>query len=156
MLVHPQSVVHAIAELADGSLVMQAAMPDMRLPIQAALTYPERIPSLVEPVELAALGSLTFEPLDAERFPAVDLAYSAGRAGRTCPAVLNAANEEAVAAFLMGKVGFADISRVTAEVLGAHEPWDADSLEAVLEADAWARRSARREMETLPAAAPGA
>ena len=156
VLVHPQSVVHAIVELADGSLVMQAGIPDMRLPIQAALTFPERIASLVERVDLAALGSLTFEPLDPERFPAVGLAYAAGRAGKTFPAVLNAANEETVATFLAGRIGFLDITRITAEVLGAHDPSEADSLDAVLEADAWARQRTRREMGEVPAAAHGA
>ena len=151
VLVHPQSVVHALVELCDGSVIMQAAVADMRLPIQAALGSPERLASHVDPLDLAAIGRLEFEPLDEERFPAVGLAYSAGRAGATFPAVLNAANEEAVRAFLGDSIAFRDIARVAAEVLAAHDPADAGELEAVLEADAWARREAQRQMgQSIP------
>jgi 1-deoxy-D-xylulose-5-phosphate reductoisomerase len=141
VLVHPQSVVHAIVELIDGSVIMQAAAPDMRLPIQGALSAPDRLPSVTPPLDLSV--PLQFEPLDPNRWPALGLALSAGRAGKTFPAVLNAANEEAVHAFLSGAVSFVDITRVTEDVLAEHNPTEADDLEAVLAADAWARRRAQ-------------
>ena len=146
VLVHPQSVVHAMVELVDGSVIMQAAAPDMRLPIQAALSAPDRLPSIASPLDLST--PLQFEPLDPGRWPAVGLAYSAGRAGKTFPAVLNAANEEAVRAFLGGAVSFLDITRITEEVLAEHDPTEADEIDSVLDADAWARDRARRVIDS--------
>lgn len=142
VLVHPQSIVHALVELVDGSMVMQAAPADMRIPIAAALGAPERLGPPLSTLDLASTGPLEFEPLNDERFPAVALAYAAGRAGGTSTAVLNAANEVAVAAFLAGNARFTDIVGTTRRVLEDHEPTVADDLEAVLEADAWARRRA--------------
>ncbi len=143
VVVHPQSIVHGIACFVDGSMVQQAAPADMRIPIQSALSFPERLPSGARRIDLADIGSLDFEPVDRERFPALDLAYEAGRKGGTYPAALNAANEIAVEAFLAGGLGFADITGVTTDVLAKHGSLDATVLEDVLEADAWARDEAR-------------
>jgi 1-deoxy-D-xylulose-5-phosphate reductoisomerase len=146
VVVHPQSVVHGMVELVDGSVVMQAATPDMRLPIQAALCAPERFESLTAPVDFTRVGSLTFEPLDADRFPCVALAYEAGREGGTFPAAMNAANEVAVDAFLGAELPFTEIPELIGAVLDAHEPEPADDLETILEADRWARAEAARKL----------
>ena len=155
VVVHPQSVVHAMAEFVDGSFVMQAAPTDMRIPIQAALSAPEKIRFDGTRSDPRSFGELGFEPLDHERFPAVDLAYEAGRRGGTYPAVLNAANEIAVRAFLAGGLAFTDIVRVCRDVIEAHPGGNADSLEDVLEVDGWARREAERVMTDRFAAAKG-
>ena len=139
VVVHPESVVHGIVELVDGSMLMQAGPTDMRIPIQAALTSPDRISSGVAPLDPRSLGELHFEPVDERRFPALELAYDAGRRGGTFPAALNAANEVAVESFLDGNLGFTDIGAVVEEVLGRHEDRDASTLEGVLAADASAR-----------------
>jgi 1-deoxy-D-xylulose-5-phosphate reductoisomerase len=149
VVVHPQSVVHGMVELVDGSVVMQAAVPDMRLPIQAALGAPERFKSLSAPVDFTRVGSLTFEPVDAERFPCVPLAYEAGRAGGCYPAALNAANEVAVGSFLSGGLPFTEIPGVIRGVLDAHEATPADDLDAVLEVDRWARAEALHTLEAI-------
>jgi 1-deoxy-D-xylulose-5-phosphate reductoisomerase len=146
VVVHPQSVVHGIVEFVDSSMLMQAAPTDMRIPIQSALSYPDRFEWPEERIEIEKLGTLEFEPVDHERFPCVRLAYEVGRAGKTYPAVLNAANEEAVNAFLLELIGFVSICQVVAEVLDAHEPAPSDDLEAILEADAWARARARNSI----------
>ncbi|HEX2049574.1 MAG TPA: 1-deoxy-D-xylulose-5-phosphate reductoisomerase [Actinomycetota bacterium] len=143
VVVHPQSVVHGAVELADGSVVLQAAPADMRIPIQAALTYPQRGTLSFERIDFDKLGVLEFEPVDRERFPALSLAYDAGRRGGTHPAVLNAANEVAVGAFLSGELPFTGIADVVAGVLSEHDGAAGDDLGAVLAADAWARRRAR-------------
>jgi 1-deoxy-D-xylulose-5-phosphate reductoisomerase len=143
IVVHPQSVVHSMVELRDGSIIAQLGVTDMRHAIQYALTYPERLPSPCGYLDLATVGTLEFQEPDPGRFPCVRLAYEALRAGGTYPAVLNGANEEAVAAFLDGQIGFLDIPRLVEEALTAHEGRGAASLDAVLEADAWARREAR-------------
>ncbi len=141
VLVHPQSAVHGMVELVDGSTIMHAAPADMRIPIQAALMDGIATTPL-SPIDLAALGSLDFEEPDGDRFPALALAYEAGRKGGSYPAVLNAANEAAVSAFLDGRVRFTDIPRVSEEVLGMHAPADASTLDAVLEIDRTARAHA--------------
>ncbi|MFS8542948.1 MAG: 1-deoxy-D-xylulose-5-phosphate reductoisomerase [Limnochordales bacterium] len=141
VVVHPQSIVHSCVELVDGSILAHMGPTDMRIPIQYALLYPHRAPSPVRGLSLAEVGSLTFEAPDRRRFPALDLAYAAGRTGGTAPAVLNAANEVAVALFLQGRIGFTDIPRLVEAVLADHEVRDA-TLNSVLEADAWARRAA--------------
>jgi 1-deoxy-D-xylulose-5-phosphate reductoisomerase len=152
VVVHPQSVVHGIVELVDGSMLMQAAVADMRIPIQAALDSPHRFPCAAGRVDLDAVGTLEFEPLDALRFPAVELAYGAGRAGRCYPAVLNAANEVAVQAFLREELSFVDIVVVVESVLGAHQGTDANDLQDVLEVDRWARSEAARRIARGPTA----
>jgi 1-deoxy-D-xylulose-5-phosphate reductoisomerase len=152
VVVHPQSMVHALVELIDGSFVMQAAPTDMRIPIQAALTAPDRVPSPADRIDPREFGSLTFESLDEDRFPAVGLAYEALRAGGTAPATLNAANEVAVQAFLDERLAFDAITRVVHEVLDAHTPGDATTLEGVLDADAEARSDARSAIDRLASA----
>ena len=146
VLVHPQSVVHGFVELVDGSVLMQAAVPDMRLPIQAALAAPARFASSVAPVDLVAASPLRFEPVDDRRFPSLGLAYEAGRRGGTYPAVLNAANEVAVSAFLAGSASFLDIPHTVERVLDAHSGGDALERDQVAGADAWARAAARRAL----------
>ena len=139
VIVHPQSVVHSMVEFHDGSVKAQLGVPDMHLPIAVALAYPERIEGVVPAPDLAAIGRLDFEALDPRRFPAVALARDAGRRGGTAPAVLNAANEEAVALFLKGTIRFPRIVTLVEAALSAM-PASADGLEGILAADAWARR----------------
>jgi 1-deoxy-D-xylulose-5-phosphate reductoisomerase len=143
IVVHPQSIVHSLVELCDGSVLAQMGVTDMRHAIQYALTYPRRLESPCGRLDLLALGRLEFFAPDTERFPAIRLAYEALRSGGTYPAALNAANEEAVAAFLDGALDFLGIPRVVEAVLEAHDARDAGSLDAVLEADRWAREAAR-------------
>ena len=150
VVVHPQSIVHGIVQMVDGSVLMQAAPTDMRIPIEAALRYPDREPSAYGRLSFAEVGSLTFEPVDRQTFPALDLAYEAGKKGKTFPAVLNAANEVAVAAFLKGSLRFPEITSVVAEVLGEHEPQEASELGSVLEVDGWARARAEELVTRRP------
>ena len=147
VLVHPQSLVHAIVELSDGSLLMHAAITDMRLPIQAALLEDPALYGSLGTLDLAETSTLEFEELDRARFPAVNLAFQAGRQGRSYPAVLNAANEVAVHAFLAGELGFEEIASTVERVLEHHEPMEVKELPAVLEADEWARSRARMHIE---------
>jgi 1-deoxy-D-xylulose-5-phosphate reductoisomerase len=144
VVVHPQSCIHSMVEYADGSVKAHLGATDMRIPIQYALSLPERWRSPVEPVDFVELGRLDFEEPDRETFQCLDLAFEAGRTGMTYPAVLNAANEVAVAAFLAGTAPFLAIPDTVARVLDAHAPVPADSLEAVETADAWARTQALR------------
>jgi 1-deoxy-D-xylulose-5-phosphate reductoisomerase len=148
VLVHPQSTVHGIVEFVDGSMLMQAAPTDMRIPIQAALSHPELLQSPFDLVDLSRVGALQFQEIDRVRFPAIDLAYDAGRRGQTYPAVLNAANEQAVGRFLAGELPFAAILSVVEKVLLRHQGVDASSLEAVFAADEWARAEANTVMGT--------
>ncbi len=144
VLIHPEAVVHSLVELVDGSVIAQLATPDMRLPIQFALTYPERLTSLVEPLDLVKTGRLVFQKPDLRRFPCLALARRALREGGTSPAVLTAADEEAVDSFLSGAISFSQIPRVIEGVLSRHRRKTARlTLEDVREADAWARREAR-------------
>lgn len=147
VVVHPQSIVHGMVVLNDGSVMMQAAPPDMRIPIAAALASPGRMGPPPASLDLVATGSLTFEEVDRSRFRSLDLAYEAGRRGDSYPAVLNAANEEAVAAFLDERIALTGIPEVVEGALDAHTPHGADSVEAVLEADAWARSRASSLMD---------
>jgi len=140
VVVHPQSVVHSIVEFVDGSMLAQLSTPDMCLPIQYALTYPERMSSERVQTDLAKLGKLTFEAPDPERFPALDLARRAAELGGTMPAVLNAANEVAVEAFTNRKVTFPQISEVVRRTMDQHKCVVHPTLEQILEADAWARK----------------
>ena len=150
VLVHPQSVVHGMVVLRDGSVLMQAARADMTLPIQAALLGTQAVGGRVAPPDFASVGTLDFEPVDHKRFPAVGMAYAAGRAGGSAPAVLNAANEEAVRGFLDERIAFLDIPRVVETTLEAHDVVDAGNLDTVFEVDAWARDHARGVIETKP------
>ncbi len=141
--VHPQSVVHSMVEFIDGSVMAQMGLTDMRIPIQYALTYPERWPCPLPSLDIHNLSRLEFLEPDREKFQCLDLAYRALRAGGTSPAVLNAANEVAVELFLEGHLRFDAIPRVISAVLDAHPPEGAETLDAVLKADAWARSKAR-------------
>ena len=142
VVVHPQSVVHSMVEFVDGSMLAQLSTPDMCLPIQYALTYPERAGSERVQTNLARLGTLTFEEPDPERFPALTLARRAGEIGGTLPAVLNAANEIAVEAFIQGRINFPQISDCVRRTLAEHQPVVHPSLDQILAADTWAREAA--------------
>jgi 1-deoxy-D-xylulose-5-phosphate reductoisomerase len=144
VLVHPQSIVHSMVEFVDGALLAQLSTPDMCLPIQYALTYPDRAPSERVQTNFAKLGNLTFEEPDVERFPALNLARRAGEVGGTLPAVLNAANEVAVEAFVNGKISFLQITETVRRTMDAHTVVLHPVLEQILEADAWARREAAK------------
>jgi 1-deoxy-D-xylulose-5-phosphate reductoisomerase len=142
VVLHPQSIVHSMVEMVDGSVLSQMGVPDMRGPIQYALGFPERFEGPVKAPDLTVMGPLEFFPVDRRRFPSLDLAYGALRAGGTAPAVLNAANEIAVHAFLSRRLDFPGIPRVIESVLQRHRPVPVTSLEGVLEADAWSRGAA--------------
>jgi 1-deoxy-D-xylulose-5-phosphate reductoisomerase len=147
VIVHPQSIVHSWVEFTDGSSIAQASPPDMRLPIALALGWPDRVPAAAPALDLTTASRWDFLPLDDTAFPAVRLARSAGTCGGTYPAVYNAANEECVAAFLAGRIGFLDIVDTVAQVVAAHRPCPGEpGLEGVLAADAWARDEARRAL----------
>ena len=139
VLVHRQSIVHSLIELADGAVLAQLGAPDMRLPIQYALTYPARLPSAPARLDLAACGALTFSEPDEEAFPAVQLCREAFQRGGLAPTMLNGANEAANALFREGKIGFPDIFRLVSAVMEAAPPGSADSLEKILSADSYAR-----------------
>ncbi|HEU0130471.1 MAG TPA: 1-deoxy-D-xylulose-5-phosphate reductoisomerase [Mycobacteriales bacterium] len=156
VVVHPQSLVHSMVEFADGSTIAQVSPPDMRLPISLGLSWPDRVPEAQAPMDWTRAHELTFEPLDATAFPAVGLARAAGELGGTAPGVFNAANEEALAAFLAGALPFPGIVRTVERVLGEHEVGNSATLADVLEAEAWARRRARELVGTSPARAVGA
>jgi 1-deoxy-D-xylulose-5-phosphate reductoisomerase len=143
VLIHPQSLVHSMVEFVDGSVLAQLAITDMRLPIQYALSYPERWEGAVSGLDFAQALRLEFEPPDHDRFPCLGLAYRALAGGGTLPAVLNAANEEAVGAFLEGRIPFTAIPETIAEVMSAHPSAAVGALDDVLGADTWARVRAR-------------
>lgn len=144
VVVHPQSIVHSMVEFVDGSILAQLSTPDMCLPIQYALTYPDRSRSDRVTTNLARIGSLTFEEPDTDRFPALLLARRAGEVGGTLPAVFNAANEVAVDRFCNGTLGFLDIARLVQRVMDAHQVIESPDLPRILEADLWARQEAKR------------
>jgi 1-deoxy-D-xylulose-5-phosphate reductoisomerase len=148
VVVHPQSVVHSMVEFIDGSVIAQLSTPDMCLPIQYALTYPERVDSDRVQTNFAKLGTLNFEEPDHDRFPALNLARQAGTVAGTLPAVLNAANEVAVDAFCSGQVSFDRISDTVSRAMAAHRVVAHPSLEQILAADAWARKEAARLITT--------
>jgi 1-deoxy-D-xylulose-5-phosphate reductoisomerase len=142
VVVHPQSVVHSMVEFVDGSMLAQLSTPDMCLPIQYALTYPDRATSDRVQTSLAKLGTLTFEEPDTDRFPSLGLARRAGDQGGTLPAVFNAANEVAVDQFVAGKLSFPGISEMVGKTMSRHRLEKHPSLDQILEADAWARKEA--------------
>jgi 1-deoxy-D-xylulose-5-phosphate reductoisomerase len=142
VVVHPQSIVHSMVEFVDGSLIAQLSTPDMCLPIQYALTYPDRAASERVQTNFPKIGTLTFEEPDVERFPAIELARRAGEVGGTLPAVLNAANEIAVEAFVNRKINFPQITELVHRTMDAHKTVSHPTLEQILEADAWARQAA--------------
>ena len=149
ILVHPESVVHSMIELIDGSVIAQMGITDMRHAIQYALTYPERHSCALPPLDLTALATLHFEAPDLDRFPCISLAYTALRQGGTLPTVLNAANEEAVRAFIDERISLTDIPSVIQRVMNDHSVQPVLSLETVLNADQTARLSANAEIEKL-------
>lgn len=146
IVIHPQSIIHSMVEYVDGSILAQMGQPDMRTPIAHALAWPERIESGVESLNLFEMAKLEFNEPDLERFPALRLADEAARQGDTMPAVLNAANEIAVQAFLDNKIRFTDITAIVESVMADATNHPANSLSAILDADAWARESAKSHM----------
>jgi 1-deoxy-D-xylulose-5-phosphate reductoisomerase len=142
VLIHPQSIIHSLVEYVDGSMLAQLSNPDMRVPIAHALAWPQRMESGVQPLDLSVVKNLSFERPDPARFPCLPLAYAALRAGGTASAVLNAANEVAVQAFLGGRLPFTGIGEVIEMTLARCEVGSAENLAAVLEADSLARRTA--------------
>jgi 1-deoxy-D-xylulose-5-phosphate reductoisomerase len=143
VIIHPQSIVHSLVEFMDGSMLAQLGVPDMRVPIQYALTYPDRRTNAVPRLALESLAGLTFEAVDREKFPCLDLAYEAAQAGGSSPTVLNAANEVAVQGFLSRRIGFDEIPTLIRKALDAHPRQDVSTVEEVLEVD----REVRRRLE---------
>jgi 1-deoxy-D-xylulose-5-phosphate reductoisomerase len=142
--VHPESIIHSMVEYVDGSVIAQMGIPDMKIPIAYALAHPHRLPVNSPALDLFQLQKLTFFPPDMDRFPCLRLAFYSCEAGGTMPAVLNAANEVAVGAFLDKRIGFLDIARIIESVMDEHQVSSEPDLEAVLAADDWARREAAR------------
>jgi 1-deoxy-D-xylulose-5-phosphate reductoisomerase len=141
--IHPQSIVHSMVEYIDGAVIAQLGIADMKTPIAYALSYPERLPLDLPPLDLCTLKTLTFEEPDQGKFPCLALAYQAVQTGGTAPAVLNAANEVAVEAFLSARIGFLDISAVIKRVLDRHSPVELEHIDTALRADRWGREEAR-------------
>jgi len=151
ILVHPQSVVHSLVEFQDRSTLAQLGSPDMRVPISHALAWPDRMATPCQPLDLASIGRLDFEPPDEDRFPALRLARAAAEAGGATPAVLNAANEVAVAAFLDRQIAFLDIAAIVEGVLSGYSGGELTDIADVMDADRAARDAARRLMESVKA-----
>ena len=149
VVVHPQSIVHSLVEFCDGSVIAQLGEPDMRLPIQYALSWPDRFDYSFEQLDLVKAASLTFEAPDLEAFPSLKIAVDCGKAGGTLPCAFNAANEEAVNAFLHDKIRYLDIPYITAAVTQAHDNVAEPQIEDIEQADAWARAEAQRVIEGL-------
>ena len=149
VVIHPQSIIHSLVEFVDGSVKAQLSLPDMRLPIQYALLYPERHPCPIQRLDLTKIGALTFEPPDEVSFPCLRLAKLAVQVGGTMPAVLNAADEIAVNAFLQRKIGFMDIPAIIEAVMERHRPITEPDLNTVWEVDEWARAMAQELVQKL-------
>jgi 1-deoxy-D-xylulose-5-phosphate reductoisomerase len=149
ILVHPESVVHSMIEMIDGSVIAQMGVTDMRHAIQYALTYPERHACALPPLDLTSISGLHFEAPDLDRFPCIALAYQALNAGGTLPAAMNAANEQAVAAFLDERISLIEIPHVIEAVMNGHSNRPATNIETILEADREARLVATEEIEKL-------
>lgn len=149
VVIHPQSIVHSMVEFEDGSVLAQLGEPDMRLPIQYALLYPERVNTGLPRLDITARGTLTFYQPDPERYPALALGYRAAEEGGTMPTVMNAANEVAVGSFLEGKIGFLDIVRIVHDTMDKHLSVQSPDLQQILDADSWARETARQFAEEL-------
>ncbi|MNC25405.1 1-deoxy-D-xylulose 5-phosphate reductoisomerase [compost metagenome] len=142
VILHAESVIHSMVEFCDRSVIAQMGSPDMRIPIQYALTYPNRKPTPAEPLRLAEIGSLNFRTMDMERYPCLAMAYESGKAGGTAPTVYSAANEAAVALFLQGRISFLEIEDRIARALDAHQTVSHPELEEILLADRQARQIA--------------
>ena len=147
--IHPQSIVHSMVEYIDGSVIAQMGIPDMRIPIAYALAYPERLELDLPPLDFFSLKTLTFQEPDLSRFPCLDLAFAACKAGGTMPAVLNASNEVAVQAFLDNRIPFNGIPRTVNQVMQQHALDPAAELEVLLEADSWARKRAEEIIDSI-------
>ncbi len=148
VLIHPESIIHSMVEFCDGSVVAQLGTPDMRTPIQYALTYPQRLPGRSERLDFNSIRRLNFEPPDFERFPALKLGYQVARMGGTAGAVFNAANEAAVEAFRNGRISFGRIVELIEQTLGRHRLQQNPDLETLLSADAWARQEVMACLES--------
>lgn len=144
VLIHPESIVHSFVEYKDSSVIAQLGLPDMRVPIQYALTYPDRMQAPAPSLDLAKVGALHFREMDYDRFRCLKLAYDSGKQGGTAPTVFNAANEVAVARFLAGEISFLHIEDIIERVLNSHVPTASPTLELIMETDRWAREAARR------------
>ncbi|MUT66390.1 1-deoxy-D-xylulose-5-phosphate reductoisomerase [Paenibacillus sp. NEAU-GSW1] len=142
VLIHPESIIHSYVEFTDNSVMAQMGLPDMRVPIQYALTYPERRPTPTGKLNLAAIGKLHFREMDFDRYPCLRLAFECGRAGQSAPTVFNAANEVAVGRFLNGEIDFLSIERVLEQVLERHTVTDVSDIETIASIDSWARQTA--------------
>lgn len=149
VLIHPQSIVHSMVEFIDGACIAQMGVPDMRIPIAYALTYPERIGNDLEPLNLVKARNLEFYEPDIKKFPCLDIAHRAGVCGGTAPAVLNAADEVAVSAFLQKRIRFIDIPNIIEKVLNIHQVIHSPSLEHILQADLWARKETEKTIERM-------
>jgi len=149
VLIHPQSIVHSMVEYNDGSVIAQLGVPDMKAPIAYALSYPERLSDVISTLDLCEVGRLEFFPPDFDKFKNLKLAYFAIRKGGTMPAVLNAANEVAVEAFVAGTIGFMDMPDVVEETIGSHKSVEPLSISDVLEADRWGRHKAKEIVERI-------
>lgn len=149
VVVHPQSIVHSLVEFCDGSVIAQLGEPDMRLPIQYALSWPERYPHSFEQLDLVRAGTLTFEAPDVEAFPSLRIAVECGKAGGTLPCAFNAANEEAVYAFLADRIKYLDIPYITAKVTELHKNIARPTIEDIVDTDAWARKEAQELISKL-------
>lgn len=147
VIVHPQSVIHSMVEMVDGSIIAQLGVTDMKHAIQYALTFPDRLENCLEPLDLTRASQLTFEEPDIERFPCLALAYRALCVGGTMPAVLNAVNEVAVSEFLAGRIGLNDIPAIIGSVMDDHSPEPASRLETIVSADSWARAQAAAKLQ---------
>jgi 1-deoxy-D-xylulose-5-phosphate reductoisomerase len=142
ILIHPQSVIHSMVEYKDGSIIAQLGIPDMITPISYALSYPRHVETTLPALDLERVGTLGFMRPDTKKFRCLDLALRAAEIGASMPAVLNGANEVAVELFLRGRIGFLEIPDLIAKTMNAHTPVAIDTIGKVMEADAWARRSA--------------
>ncbi|BBH20837.1 1-deoxy-D-xylulose 5-phosphate reductoisomerase 2 [Paenibacillus baekrokdamisoli] len=142
VLLHPESIIHSYVEFIDNSIIAQLGLPDMRVPIQYALTYPDRQPTPTESLNLAKIAALHFREMDFDRYPCLRMAFDSGKAGQSAPTVFNAANETAVARFLGGEITFLDIERVIETVLSRHIIVDVPDVQSIAEVDAWARKEA--------------
>ena len=144
VIIHPQSIIHSMVEFHDGSVKAQLGIPDMRIPIQFALTYPERLPLSLESVSFQKIGSLTFQPVEQDKFPCLEMAFQALREGGTLPAVMNMANEVAVQRFLQKEIAFTDIPVIIRKTMAAHRPRKSYTIEDLLQIEQWARQFAAR------------
>jgi 1-deoxy-D-xylulose-5-phosphate reductoisomerase len=142
ILIHPQSIIHSMVEFVDGSVLAQLGIPDMKIPIQYALSYPFRLNGISQTLNLAHVGTLTFLEVDLEKFPSIQLARTALNEGGTLPAVLNAANEVAVSRFLEGQIRFLEIARLVESIMEKHRNASHPNLETIIESDQWARQEA--------------